>query len=313
MAGTFKLARKTVLLAKKETTYGTDAVPVAGANAIQITEPTITPLAGGKVAHNYLRPELGASPSIPVNKNVVVSFAVALAGAGAAGTVPAYGPLLTACATAETINVGVDVQYYPTSASAIDALSMYFFKDGTLHKLLGARGNVLMIFPPNDIPHFKFDFIGLFVDPLAVANPTPTLTAFKDPLPVNNTNTATFSLHGYTGVLETLELNLGNVIDPRDRPGSNEVLRTDRQGSGSVSIESPALGVKNYFAAVTAETRAALQIIHGATAGNIVQIDAPKVQVEEPAYEDSQGLEILKLGLNLTPDAGDDEIKITIK
>ena len=84
MAGTFKLARKTVLLAKKESVYGTDAAPTGLADAIQITDPAVTPLAGGKVTHNYLRPELGASPSIPVNKHVLCSFAVAMAGAGAA-------------------------------------------------------------------------------------------------------------------------------------------------------------------------------------------------------------------------------------
>ena len=62
-----------------------------------------------------------------------------------------------------------------------------------------------------------------------------------------------------------------------------------------------------------ANTLGALQIVHGTVAGNIVQVDAPKVQLLEPSYGESQQLVTIAAGLRLTPDTGDDDIKITVK
>ena len=46
MTSTPYYARQTVVLAKVETTYNTDAVPTGGANAIEVRNFTSKPLAG---------------------------------------------------------------------------------------------------------------------------------------------------------------------------------------------------------------------------------------------------------------------------
>ena len=96
--------RKTIILAKVETTYGTDATPDGTNNAILVTEPTITPLAGSTVSRNNARTYLGNNQHIHVGSHVQCSFKVELAGGGAVDTAPPWGELLEGCGMAETVN-----------------------------------------------------------------------------------------------------------------------------------------------------------------------------------------------------------------
>ena len=90
------LTRKTWLLAKIESTEGTDPTPVGGSNAIQVTDVELTPIESDNVQATAMQGFLGNSTrgTIVANKRVGVSFSVELSGSGAAGTAPAYGPLL---------------------------------------------------------------------------------------------------------------------------------------------------------------------------------------------------------------------------
>ena len=312
--------RKKLLLLKIESTYGTDAAPVAATDAVQGSNFRIEPLRGGRAARNLERTTLGNQARFLINKNVAVTFEVEIAGGGAAGTVPAYGPALRACAMAETNTPAVDTQYDPISdRSTMESVTIHFNLDGTLHALLGARGSVSMSLAPEDgdgaVPKFAFSMVGLFVAPSAVALGTPTLTAWKDPIPVSNTNTPTFALHGFSGIMERFGIDLANQVAPRLLVGQEEIIIGDRAPAGSVSIQAPALATKDFFAIASADppTLGALQIVHGTVAGNIVQIDAPKVELANPTYTDSQGDAMLDMDLTLLPDAGDDEVKITVK
>lgn len=303
--------RKRVILWKIEGTEGVDASPTGGANAIRCSEPTIVPRAGGYADRNTVRETLGAFTQVPVDTHVTVEFGVEIAGSGAAGTAPAWGPVLRSCGMAETVNAGVSVVYDPVSEGE-ESGTGYFHADPTLHKLLGAKGNPRLVFPANDFPHFMFPMTGLFVAPAASALPTPDYTPFIDGLPISKVNTPTFTLHGFAAVLESLELDFGNVVQHRDRPNSKQVKFLDRQITGTVSFEAPALATKNFFAIAEAGTLGTMQLIHGTAAGNIFQADATKVQVTNPRYVNSDGLQLLQLDLRLTPDAGDDEISITL-
>ena len=128
------LARKKILLAKVETTYGTDSTPTGATNAIQTSDMSITPLAGPTVSRNLDRATLGNDLQIQVGTYVELSFMVEIAGGGGADTAPAYGPLLEACAFAETVNASTDVDYDPVSSS-IDSATLYFHHDGQLRPL----------------------------------------------------------------------------------------------------------------------------------------------------------------------------------
>ena len=307
-----KLYRKKVLLAKTETTYNTDPTPTGAANAILTKDLTINLMQGNTIERNVDRQILGGDIAIHGAPYTQCSFSVELAGAGAAGTAPAYGPLLRACGFGETVNAGVSVVYSPVS-TGFSSVTLYFNIDGILHKLTGARGTVTFSMSPNGIPMMNYTFTGIRANPADTALPTPTLTGFKTPLTVNKANTPTFTLHTFAATVEKFDLDLGNEIVYRNVVGDESVQLVDRKPTGSVSLEEQALATKNFHTLVLGSTVDALQMVHGTAAGYIIQIDAPKVQLLSPTYSDSNGILMLDLKLSLTPNVGDDELVITVK
>ena len=169
--------RKTIIVAATESVYGADALP-DGSDAILVTEPTITPMMGDTVERNNARPYFGANQQVHVGTHVQVQFKVEIAGHATEDTAPLWGILLEACAFAETINTGTDIDYDPTSTeSSIESLTIYFFRDGQKHALLGAMGTVTLEFTKKQLPYFAFTFTGLWEDPASV---------LRDPQPLGD-------------------------------------------------------------------------------------------------------------------------------
>lgn len=98
------LNRKRIILAKVETTYGTDSAPTGAANAILVRNLDVTPLDADVVSRDVVRPFLGSQGQLIAGQKVIVSMEVELAGSGTAGSAPAYGPLLRACGLSEILN-----------------------------------------------------------------------------------------------------------------------------------------------------------------------------------------------------------------
>lgn len=306
------LARKKILLAKEEGTYGTDSSPSGAANAIQTSDLSITPLGGPTVNRNLDRAALGNDLQIQVGTFVQMNFMVEIAGAGGAvDDVPAWSPLLQACGFSETVNAASNVEFDPISA-AIPSLTMYFHHDGQLHSMVGARGTVSLALSAGIIPKFNFQFTGLYVAPSSTADPTPDFSGFAVPLAVNDANMTTLTLGGNALNMSALDLDIGGEVVYRNIVGNESVEFVDRSPGGSVTFESPAISSKSWFEAARLSQTNALVCLHGTTLGNRVQIDAPNVQVISPQYAESDGISMISGNLSLVPGSGgNDEIKIT--
>lgn len=305
------LARKKILLAKVESTYGTDPTPTGAANAIQTSDLSITPLDGPVVSRNLDRASLGNDLQIQVGTFVTLSFNVEIAASGTSDTPPAWGPLLEACGFAETITASTSVDYDPVSTS-LDSMTLYFHHDGQLHTILGARGTVALNLNPGSIPQFAFTFTGLYAAPSSTADPTPDFSAFQTPLPVNNTNMGTFTLHGSSVTMVECSLDMANEVVYRNVVGNESVELIDRAPSGNIVFEAPTIATKNWFETARLSTTGALSIIQGSGSGNIVWITAPNVQIVSPSYGESDGISTITASLSLVPgSSGNDEIKIT--
>lgn len=306
------LTRKRTILAKLETTYGTDATPTGAANAILVRNLSITPLNAELASRDLVRPYLGASEQLIASSYVQCEFEVEMAGSGTAGTAPAYGPLLKACGMTETDGAS-DVVYTPKSAS-FESVTIYYNIDGVLHKVTGARGNVEMQIAAGQIPVFRFSFTGLFNAPTDTAAPAVTYTAFQSPLAANSDNTTGFSLFSYSGALQSMSLNLNNAIQYRNLIGTEDVLLTDRQVSGEVVFEAPTITAKDFFSIALGSSLGELDITHGTVAGNKVQIQSTRVDISNPTYQDLNGIHMLQVPVTLVPStAGNDEFSITVK
>jgi len=308
------LKNRRLLLAKVETTYGTDAVPTKAVNAILCGSLEINPIEGDKVQRNLIRPYLGNAQDIQVTTYATVSFEVELCGGGAAGTAPQYGSLLQACGFSETVTAGVDVQYLPVS-TGMKSLSLYFQADGIKHVLLGAMGSVSFDLIAKSLPTMKFNFTGLLGTITDSAIPTdPTYTQVI-PVAVSTANTTPCTLHGYTPVLESLNLDMANEVKYRSLVNDERVIITDRKPKGSIKLDMPTLAVKDFFTIAKNATLGTLSVQHGQAAGNIIVLDSATngIGISGVKYAELDGIDQLSMDLSFVPVLGNDEVKLTIK
>jgi Phage tail tube protein len=307
------LSRKRLILAKVETTYGTDPTPTGAANAILVRNLDIKPIETDVAERDLIRPYLGGSDRLTAATRMMVEFECELFASGTLGTVPQVSPLLRACAMAETVNAGVSVVYKPVSAS-FESCTIYAYVDGKLHKGTGCRGTFSCELTNKQIPVLKFQLTGLFQAVTDTALATPTYSA-QVPLVVNNLNTTTFTFHGFAAVASQMAFDLGNSVVHRSLIGGTEsVLVSDRKASGSMMIESVLQAQKDFYTIAKNSTPGALTVTHGTVNGQKVQIDCPAVPIVKMGYADMDGIQMDQFDLALLPSsAGNDELQFTFK
>jgi hypothetical protein len=304
------LTRKRLILAKAESTYGTDSTP-AGADAVLVRNLDITPLEADTVSRDLIRPYLGNSEQLLANTRVGITFEVELAGSGTAGTAPRFGALLKACGFSETVVATTSVTYAPVSSSFSSA-TIYFNNDGVLHKATGCRGTFTMTCNLNEIPVISFTMTGIYNAPTDTVAPSATYTNQATPLIFKEGNTSNFSLLSYAGCLMNVSFDVANEVVHRELIGcTRQVLITNRAPAGEVVIEAPTIAQKDYFAVANNNTTGSLTFTHGTTAGNIVAFTAQKVDLTNPSYSDSDGIQMLNLPYVAIPtSAGNDEVSL---
>ena len=306
-----RFVRRMALLAKTEVTYGTDSAPTGPLNAMQVSNVEINPIAGSEINRELVLPYFGHQGVILVQNHITIAFDVEIAGAGGAGDLPAYGPLLRACRRAEVVDAGVDVEYVPEPGIS-DAVTLYYVLDGVRHIGLGARGTVSWTLTPAQIPRFRFTFTALLGTIADQVTPNPTLTGFKTPVPVSKANT-TMTLHGWNAVAESLAIDIANQVEPRFLIGHESVEITDTASTGTAVVEAKSLATKDWFDIALKHTPGALAVQHGTVAGNIVEFAAPAVQIGRPTQGQSQGIANYSLPLMFKPSAGNDELVIRVR
>lgn len=308
-----KSMRKTLILAKIQPITGTDAVPTADLNAILCRSTNITPVTAEFADRNLIRPYFGNGGKVATTQYSQIEFEVELAGSGTAGTAPAFSPLLRAAGLAETITEAVDVQYQPVS-DALELMTVYAYLDGILHKMVDCRASMSIDISSRAIPFLKFTVMGAYAPITDSANPTGVdYTMFTRPLGVNKANTPTWELHGYTGALQSFTMDFANQMSWTSRIGREGAEISDRTPTGNAILELPTIAGLNWPSLVISGAEDAFSITHGTVAGNIAQIDLPKVQITDPSYSDADGVAMLNLALQIQPDAGNDELVLTFK
>lgn len=304
------LSRKRLILAKTETTYGTDSTP-AGTDAVLVRSLEVTPLEADVVSRDLIRPYLGNSDQLLANSRVRCTFDVELAGSGTAGTAPRYDALLKACGMSATIVASTSVTYAPVSSS-FSSCTIVYNVDGVQHKLTGARGTVTMNCELGQIPTLQFEMTGIYNAPTDTAQPAVTYSNQATPLIFKEGNTSAFQFFSYSGCLNSVSFNLANEIVYRELIGcTKEVLITNRAPAGEVSIEAPTIATKDYFSLALGSTTGNLTFLHGTTAGNRVTFTASQVDLTQPSYTDQDGITMLQLPYVALPTtAGNNEFSL---
>jgi len=308
------LTRKKFLIAKIESTYGTDPSPVGGTNAIQVTNLEVTPIESDNVQPASYQGFIGNSTrgTLVANKRVSVTFDVELAGSGTAGTAPAFGPLLKSCGLSETIVSSTSVTYAGVSSS-FDSATIYCFYDGTRHKITGARGSVSFNLTAGQFAVASFNFIGIYNAPDGTAlSGSFTVANQAAAIEVNDTNMTTATFHGVTSArIESFDLALNNELIYKETASNKEVFITNRAPGGTAVVTKEMYFDNIYFAKAAAVSAPTTAPALGATAGNIVTLNAAQTDITGASYGDTNGVISLSMPyLALPTTAGNDEVSL---
>lgn len=307
-----------VILAKKEAVYGTDAAPTTAANAFVTRGFTAEPIVVDNLARNLDIPTRGRSRTAPTNRRTTFAFEVELTGSGAAGTAAPFMELLEACGmAAPELIAGVSaVQRFAAEGAALSAITCHHWIGPERVRALGSRGTFSIDFTAGAYAFAKLDMTGLLppspaVDATAPVG-APDFSRFQQPLEVNTENTD-FTLDGYALVLKSFTADIGADIKPRNLVGANYIQRGNHAVTGRIVGEAPALGDKNYYQTLDEGDEIGIQLIHGTTSGNIVQLDSAHLEILKIARAEEDDRLMLDISFGLNVSAGQDDLIITAK
>lgn len=316
-----RYAKNMVLLVKIETTSGVDAAPAAATDGILIVDKVdISPLEIDYASRNMLLPYFGGSQDLIAKVNSKISFSCELSGSGTAGTSAPWGPLMQACATAQaSLTAPVRIEHTPVS-SLLKTATIYLYDDGVLHKITGAMGDVSLSIKVGEVPRLSFDFVGAYAAPTAVANVSPTLTAWKVPLVAVKSNViditlgctyATGALTGGTVFGSSgLDLKFANqttFFASLSREGADI---TDRKPTCSFELELTAAQEVQAVTDIFTNATTSLGFTLGSVAGNKHLIHLPAIARKSIKKSDKDGVRTLSFEANVLPVNGNDEIRI---
>lgn len=302
---------RVVVLGRMEASYGVDPIPAAATHAILMQDVTWT-CDAEEAARPMALPHHGNDPFSLVAHRCGLAGSIDLAGAGAAGLAPAWSPFARSCGLAAVVVASTSVTYVPIS-TGFESEAFYHFLDGSLHKGFGVRGDFSLELAAKAHPRLTFTLMGLYVAPSPLSLPTPTLTAFKDPVPVDFTNTSKLSIGATELPFTSFRYTHGNQVTRRELPGARSVIISGRTPSLEFTVEAPDGVNPDLFALRGTVQNLAVQ--HGQTAGNIIQI-AVRARIQgNPRYSrGDEGQTYLTFSAKPEPTlAGNDEFAMVVR
>jgi hypothetical protein len=292
--------KRQMILAKIETTYNTDPVPTAAANWIPVENIQINPVEMDTDDQMTVSSSFGQDEKIVAAIWSTVSFDVPLVGGNTAGGPPTFDPVLRACGMAKVVSAGVSVTYTPIDTGE-ESMTIYFFLDLVKQPITGIKGSFELKFNAKKKPVISFKGIGLRNPMVDASIPTPTLPTMPRPRAVNKANT-TVTFGSLNAFLSSLTIDQNNDIQYRNLTGKEEVIMTDRNSKGSVSIELPTVAAKNFLGTGGVMSDAltdTLTVVHGTAAGNICTLNLAAAQMFKPKLSDEQGQAMLQGEMHL--------------
>ncbi len=225
-----------------------------------------------------------------------------------------------------TISVSLDVgdswtialtpagyQYTPVS-TAFESATLYLYRDGLLHKMVGCRGTFSVQATGGDYALFTFTFTGDYVPVTDTGMPAPTYETTK-PVQVELANLKVGSYANFAAAEFTVDI--GNDVQIREDinalnayAGAIIVGRQPVVGFNPETVLEATHPVWGNLADGT-ETTFAVKV--GKVKGNVVQFDCPNVQYNSVRYGNRNSILTYDIQLNCARVTGNDELKISFR
>lgn len=308
------LTQKALVLAKVETTAGTDAAPTNIANAVLVMEPNFT-VESDEITRSFARSDFSQFTSVYGMRRGQMTFSVEVKGSGAAGTAPEWGVLLRGCGMNETISAGTSVAYAPMTDS-LKTLTIWMYFDGVIHKMTGAMGTWSLSAEAGGIGKIDFTFTGNYSAPTQLALATGTFQSTTPPIVESAALAWNASASGLYAA--SWSIDMGNEVslrkDVNSPQGLHSVYISGRTPTGGFTPEVSGALNDSFWADWAASTTRSFTAKIGATAGNITTFTAPAVQITSIGYADRDNIKTYDVGFGFRRSAstGNDELAVTL-
>lgn len=301
-----------VILYKLESTYGVDAVPVAGTDAILCGKVSIA-TKGEPIKREALSASLSpwpAGPPVFGLVEVTIPVEVKGSGGGAGTTPPEIAPLLRTCRMGQTIGASY-VDYDPISTGFASG-TFYGYLDGVVHKILGCMGEWEFNAETGKSGLWTFKLLG--VGPIPIDAAILAGAVYDTTLPPAVENLA-FSIGGYAPVAKKLQIKFPTGVQPRESIQAaggliGGQITSVSEVMGSMDPEAVTRATHDFWLRMQQATPGALTATVGNTAGNRLIITAPAVTYDPFAWGARNGQRTYEVPLRFGRSAGDDEIKL---
>ena len=304
------LTTREAIALKIETTYRTDATPSASADALLVSELSVSNEGLRMLERNNIKPTISTDQMIFAGTLKKITFTAEIKGSGAAGTAPEIGQALRACGLDETVTASTSVAYKPVSQDH-ESATIYYYQDGRLQKLLGCRGTFSISAENASYGAATFEFTG-HDGGLADAS-FPALSYDSTvPVPFMDIN---FQLDSYGPVINSFNMDVANTVvmpgDVRDEYGFGEIRISKRDPNGSIDPEAVLLATKDFQAGLKAGTRFALNTGEvGKVTGNKWRF-AASIALRDITQGDREQIRTDELAFGCHETSTDDEFTLT--
>jgi len=305
-----------LLAAKVETTYGT-AATLAAANAMFVSDFTHNMIEGNVVERNNITGRLGGQGSIRVEQYATLDASCELAGSGTAGTAPRWADLMKSCGMAEVVTAGVSVAYSAVSTGFQSATLGAYYKDitGAVQRALitGARGAFSMDLSAGSVPKIDFKFQGLFNDLATTTALSGDFSTIPLPRGVNKAYTPTCTLFGEAIEADKVAMDSGIKIKYSNLINKESVDYIGRMGKLSFSFRAASLAqVNTWIGRAKNNSQGAFTTTHGTTAGNIVTLNVPNLQIKTVSNTFKDDQLFLSVEADIVPLTDNGDFTITL-
>ena len=286
------LTRRTVILAKRETTYGTDPAMAPSTDGVLAYDLDLD-IKGEKLERPVLRDSLSKMPHVIGMKDCTLKFKVELKGVGATTSIGSFelDDLLSGCGFNTGVYTGTTTVYsLQSQESLMSSLAFIVNMDGNMHKVLGSRGTMKINLEAGKYGECEFEFMGIF-------NPVGTGTLYdltgisevKPPIVYNSS----FQIAGFTPVTSKAEIDVANQVTRRDSLNATYGVAgfriTDRGPSMSFDADAVAESSNPFWGDWEGSVVDTFSIQIGDTATNIIKMNG-YFELETNKYGDQDGI-----------------------
>jgi len=313
------LINRQVILLKLESTYDTDANPSASADSLMVENLAYSNEGLRMVERPAIRTTQDQLAQVYGGTNGTITFDVELKGAGAtysASVKPEIDAVLQACGISSTLDTtggSESVTYKPVSAAAAahKSATVYFYQDGLLRKMTGARGNASFNIKNGEIGKVSISLFGHVTTLSDASLPTPSYDSVVPPVCINGS----VVIGGTSVTVSGISWDLNNeIVQTEDLSGSEgygPIIIKSRDVAGSFDPERELVATEPFDADLRSGKQMSLASgTIGGTQYNRYSVTLPKVSYRDIGEGDRDGILTYDISFGAEINSGDDEFSL---